>query len=188
MIHAQYRMSLLQWNAGSARHQPTQLVTAMCGAFNAVLLQEARDHVQHISDKFQVYTNDDDLAILLNRDTFLPNAPKVLISEESASKATWGLKALVVRGHLRRPPLGAPKTVTLCTAHLHNVVAKKHDAATSLLQRLYAHAKLLEVDFIGGDFNRAAQCLHSRSVQRPGIHGPGLDTALGCGWSGRRGH
>ena len=122
LLHAQYKLSLLQWNAGAARRQPTQLVTAMCGAFNAVLLQEAGDHVQHISDQFQVYTNDDDLAILLNRDTFLSDAIKYPIIEESTSKTTWGLKALVVRGHLRRPPIGASKTITLCTVHLHNVV------------------------------------------------------------------
>ena len=36
------------------------------------------------------------------------------------------------------------KTVTFCSVHLHNVVAKKRDAATSLLQRLYAHMKLLK--------------------------------------------
>ena len=104
-----------------------------------------------------VYTNDDDLVILLNRDTFLPNAIKYPISEESTSKAAWGLKALVNQGHLRRPPMGAPKTVTLCTVHLHNVVAKKRDAAISLLQRLYAHTKMLDGDFIGGDFNLAVR-------------------------------
>ena len=139
LLHAQYRLSPLQWNAGAARRQPTQLITAMCGAFNAVLLQEARDHVQHISDQFLVYTDGDDLAILLNRDTFLPGAFKFPIIEETTSKTTWGLKALVVCGYLRRPPAGGPKSVTLCTVHLHNVVAKKRDEATSLLQRLYAH-------------------------------------------------
>ena len=56
------------------------------------------------------------------------------------SRATWGLTALAVCGHLRRPPAGAPKTVTFCSVHLHNVEAKKRDAATSLLQRpLRAH-------------------------------------------------
>ena len=44
MLRAQYRLSLLQWNAGAARRQPTQLITVMCGAFHAVLLQEAADH------------------------------------------------------------------------------------------------------------------------------------------------
>ena len=114
LLHAQYRLSLLQWNAGTARRQPTQLVTAMCGAFNVVLLQEAADHVTHVSDQFNTYTDGDNLAILLNKDTFLPDADKYAIVEESTSKKTWGLTALVVRGHLRRPEIGAPKTVTVC--------------------------------------------------------------------------
>ena len=157
LLHAQYRLSLLKWNAGAARRQATQLVTVMCGAFNAVLLQEAHDHVPHISDQFNTYPDDGDLVILLNKDTFLPDAVKCPIIEESTSKTTWGLKALVICGHLRRPPAGGPKTVTFCTVHLHNVVAKKRDAATSLLQRLYAHMKLLEVDIVGGDFNMAVK-------------------------------
>ena len=68
-----------------------------------------------------------------------------------------GLTTLVVCGHLRRPPVGAPKTVTFCTVHLHNVVAKKRDAPTSLLQHLYAHMKRFDVDFVGGDFNMAVK-------------------------------
>ena len=129
----------------------------MCGAFSIVLLQEAADHVPHVSDQFNTYTDGDNLAILLNKDTFLPNADKYPIVEESTSKNTWSLTALVVRGHLRRPPIGAPKTVTVCSVHFHNVVAKKRGAATSLLQRLYAHMKMLDVDFIGGNFNLAVR-------------------------------
>ena len=37
------------------------------------------------------------------------------------------------------------------------MVAKKRDAATSFLQRLYAHMKLFDVDFVGGDFNMAVK-------------------------------
>ena len=125
LLHAHYRLSLLQWNAGAARRLPARLATAMCGAFNAVLLQEAQDHVSHISDQFNTYSDDGDLVILLNKDTFLPDAVKYPIIEEPTSKTTWGLKALVICGHLRRPPVGAPKTVTFCTVNLHNVVAKK---------------------------------------------------------------
>ena len=157
LLHAQYRLSLSQWNAGTARRQPTQLVTAMCGAFHVVLLQEAADHVPHVSDQFNTYTDGNNLAILLNKDTFLPNVDKYPIVENSTSKNTWGLTALVVRGHLHRPPIGAPKSVMVCSVHLHNVVAKKRDAATSLLQRFYAHMKMLDVDFIGGDFNLAVK-------------------------------
>ena len=74
LLHAQYRLSLPQWNAGAARRRTTQLVTAMCGAFIAVLLQE--DHDPHISDQFNTYSDDGGLAILLNKDTFLPDAVK----------------------------------------------------------------------------------------------------------------
>ena len=157
LLHAQYRLSLLQWNAGAARRQPTQLVTAMCGAFNVVLLQEAHDPVALVSDQFNTYSDERGLAILLSKDTFLPDAIKYPIIEESTSRTTWSLTALVVCGHLRRPPAGAPKTVTFCSVHLHNVVAKKRDAATSLLQRLYADMKLFDVDFVGGDFNMAVK-------------------------------
>ena len=109
LLHAQYRLSLLQWNAGAARCRPTQLITAMCGAFNEVLLQEAHDHVPHISDQFNTYSDEGGLAILLNKDTFLPDAIKYPVIEESTSRTTWNLAALVVCGHLRRPPAGAPK-------------------------------------------------------------------------------
>ena len=157
LLHAQYRLSLLQWNAGAVRRRPTQLIKAMCGAFNAVLLQDSHDHVPHISHQFNTYSDEGGLAISLNKDTFLPDAIKYPIIEESTSRITWGLTALVVCGHLRRPPAGAPKTVTFCSVHLHNVVAKKRDAATSPLQRLYAHMKLFDVDFVGGDFNMAVK-------------------------------
>ena len=63
-----------------------QLVTAMCGAFNAVLLQEAHDHIPHISDQFNTYSDEGGLAILLNKDTFLPDAIKYPIIEESTSR------------------------------------------------------------------------------------------------------
>ena len=103
LLHAQYRLSLLQWNARAARRQPTRLATAMCGAFNAVMLQKAHDHVPLISDQFNTYSDERGLAILLNKDTFLPDAIKYPIIEESTSRTTWGLTALVVCGNLRRP-------------------------------------------------------------------------------------
>ena len=119
LLHAQYRLSLLQWSAGTDRRQPTQLVTAMCGAFNAVLLQEAADHVPHVSDQFNTHTDGNNLAILLNKDTFLPNADKYPIAERSTSKNTWGLTALVVRGHLRRPPVGSQNGHDPAQLHLY---------------------------------------------------------------------
>ena len=55
------------------------------GAFNVVLLQEAADHVPHVSDQFNTYTDGNNLAILLNKDPFFPDADKYAIVEESTS-------------------------------------------------------------------------------------------------------
>ena len=73
LMHHQFRLSFLQWNPGPARKQPTNIVSAACGMFHAVILQEASDHVQHISDQFMAFTGNTDLAILLNKDTFEPD-------------------------------------------------------------------------------------------------------------------
>ena len=73
LMHHQYRLFLLQWNPGPARKYPTNIVSAACGKFYAVILQEASDHVQHISDQFMAFTDNTDLAILLNKDTFEPD-------------------------------------------------------------------------------------------------------------------
>ena len=62
----------------------------------------------------------------------------------------------IVRGLLRRPSLSGTPTVTFCSAHIHNVVAKKRDASTELLQRLHGYMLQHSVDFIGGDFNMSA--------------------------------
>ena len=90
LMHHQYGLSLLQWNPGPARRNPTNVIAAACGRFHAGILQEASDHVPHISDQFMAFTDNTDLAILLNKDTFEPD-PTVLASRESSrSKGTWG--------------------------------------------------------------------------------------------------
>ena len=59
---------------------------------------------------------------------------------------------LVVRGLLRRSfPFRFSRTVTLCSVHIHKVVAKKRDASTDLLRRLHALMLLHNIDFIGGE-------------------------------------
>ena len=63
---------------------------------------------------------------------------------------------LIVRGLLRRPSLSGTPTVTFCSVHIHNVVAKKRDASNDLLRRLHGYMKQHNVDFIGGDFNMSA--------------------------------
>ena len=72
------------------------------------------------------------------------------------AKVTWGMVLLIVRALLRRPSLSSTPTVTFCSTHTHNVMAKKRDASIEFLQ--FLHAKMLEhnVDFIGGDFNMSA--------------------------------
>ena len=52
LMHHQYRLSVLQWNPGPARRNPTNIIAATCGRFHAVKLQEASDHVPHITDQF----------------------------------------------------------------------------------------------------------------------------------------
>ena len=63
---------------------------------------------------------------------------------------------LIVRCLLRRPSLSGTPTVTFCSVHIHNVVAKKRDASTDLLRRMHGYIKQHSVDFIGGDFNISA--------------------------------
>ena len=132
IMHHQFRLSLLQWNPGPARRNPTNIVSAACGKFHAVILQEASDHVPHVSDYFLAYTDNTDLAILLNKDTFEPDPFVVSFKIDSTSKNTWGMVLLIVRALLRRPSLSASPNVTFCSAHIHNVVAKKRDASTEL--------------------------------------------------------
>ena len=103
IMHHQFRLSLLQWNPGPARRNPTNIVSAACGTFHAVILQEASDHVPHVSDYFLAYTDNTDLAILLNKDTFEPDKIVTSYKFDSTSKNTWGMVLLIVRALLRRP-------------------------------------------------------------------------------------
>ena len=88
------------------------------------------------------HTVGNDLAILLNKDTFVSGAAVFTISEASTSKDTSGLAALVVRGLLRRPSVVDSPTVTFCSFHLHHKIAKKR----------YAWHMIS----IGSDFNMSA--------------------------------
>ena len=100
LMHHQFRLSLLQWNPGPARRNPTNIVSAACGKFHAVILQEASDHVPHISDQFIAYTGNMDLAILLNKDTFEPDPVVLTFKVDSTGKGTWGYGL----AHRSRPP------------------------------------------------------------------------------------
>ena len=181
IMHHQFRLSLLQWNPGPARRNPTNIVSAACGKFHAVILQEASDHVPHISAYFLAYTDNTDLAILLNKDTFEPDPFITSFEVDSTSKNTWGMVLLIVRAMLRRPSLSGSPAVTFCSAHIHNVVAKKRDASTELLQ--FLHSKMLEynVDFIGGDFNMSAFSTVSDVFSDSEFSAPGHSCLWGLG-------
>ena len=173
LMHHQYRLSVLQWNPGPARRNPTNIIAAACGRFHAVILQEASDHVPHISDQFIAYTGNTDLAFLLNKDTFEPDPMVFASKEDSTSEGTWGMVLLIVRGLLRRPSLSGTPPVTLCSVHIHNVVAKKRDASTDLLQRLHGYMKQHNVDFIGGEFNMSALSTVGHVFSDPEFSAPG---------------
>ena len=181
LMHHQFRLSLLQWNPGPARMNPTNIVSASCGKFHAVILQEASDHVPHISDQFMACTGDTDLAILLNKDTFEPDPIVLTFKADSTSKGTWDMVLHIVRGLLRRPSLSGSPTVTFCSVHIHNVVAKKRDASSELLQFLHAKMREHNVEFIGGDFNMSAFSTVSDVFSDSEFSAPGHSCLWGLG-------
>ena len=121
---------------------PISLLRLMEGSIR-IFFKKASDHVPHISDQFIAHTGNTDPVVLA-------------FNEDSTSKGTWCMVLLIVRGLLRRPSLAGTPTVTCCSIHIHNVVAKKRDASTDLLQRLHGYMKQHNVDFIGCDFNMSA--------------------------------
>ena len=180
-MHHQYRLSVLQWNPGPARRNPTNIIAAACGRFHAVILQEASDHVPNISDQFIAHTGNTDLAILLNKDTFEPDPTVLAFRESSTSRGTWSMVLLIVRALLRRPSLAGTPTVTFCSVHIHNVLAKKRDASTELLQRLHGYMKQRNVDFIGSDFNMSALSTVGDVFSDPESSAPGNSFLWGLG-------
>ena len=110
---ADSNLSLFQWNPGPARRNPTDIVSAACGKFHEVILQEASDHVPHISEQFYVCTGNTDLAILLNKDTFEPDPTVFIYKVDSTSKGAWGMVLLIVRGLLRHPSFTMTKLINV---------------------------------------------------------------------------
>ena len=160
-------------------------MAATCGCFHAVISQEVSDHVPHITDQLIAYIGNTDLAILLNKDTFEPNPAVFAVNEASTSKDTWGMVLLIVRGLLRRPSLSDTPTVSFCSVHTHNVVAKKRDASTDLLQRLHGYMHQHNVDFIGGDFNMSAISTVGDVFSDPEFAAPGNSLLWGSWRLGR---
>ena len=85
---------------------------------------------------------------------------------------TWRMPALVVRG-LLRPSLSGTPTVTFCSVHIHNVVAKKRGASTDLLRRLHARTTQHNVDCTGRDSNTSAASTVGDVFADPEFAAPG---------------
>ena len=110
----------------------------MCGAFNAVLLQEAHDHVPHISDQFNTYSDEGGLAILLNKDTCLLDVIKYPITEESTSRTV---------GPYSFGGLWAPtQTTGWCSQNGHVLLSPPTQHGRQERRHRHAHMKLFDVD------------------------------------------
>ena len=101
LMHHQYRLSVLQWNAGTPPISWQRLVDG----FMPLYFKKTSDHVPHITDQFIAYTGNTDLAILLNKDTCEPDPAVYAFKEASTSKDTWGMVLLIVGDLLRRSSL-----------------------------------------------------------------------------------
>ena len=117
LMHHQFRLSLIQWNPSLARRNPTNIVSAACGKFHAVILQEASDHVPHISDQFRAYTDNTDLAILLNKDTFEPDPMVLTLRPTPRAKVLGAWSYSLFEASLRRPSLWFTDCYLLLSTH-----------------------------------------------------------------------
>ena len=149
IMHHQFRLSLLQWNPGPARRNPTNIVSAAGGKFHAVILQEASDHVPHISAYFLRTLTTRTLQFCSTR---TPLSQTLLLSRlrlDLRAKNTWAwccslsvlcFVVLLFLDHLQ----------SHFALHISTMLwTRKRDASTELLQ--FLHSKMLEykVDFIG---------------------------------------
>ena len=103
LMYHQYRLSVLQWNPGQARRDPTNIIATAFARFHAIFFKKPVIMFRNISDQSTAHTGNTDLAILLNKDTFEPDSMVLAFRECSTSKCTWGMVLLIVRGLLRRP-------------------------------------------------------------------------------------
>ena len=170
LMHHQFGLSFLQWNRGLARRNPSNIVSAVFSKFHAAILGKPVIMFRTSPDKFRVCTDNMDLAIFLNKDTFEPDP---VIQGRLHEDKNLCMVLIIVRGLLRRSSLSGSPTVTFFSVHIHNVVAKKRDASTEILQFFHAKMRGHDVDFIGGDFNMSAFSTVSDMFSDPGFSAPG---------------
>ena len=63
-------MSLSHWNHGPDRKQSIQMDKLIAGKWTVATLPEAGDHIYVLSEGSHVYNDDEELASVLNKDTF----------------------------------------------------------------------------------------------------------------------
>ena len=146
-----------------------------CWPSQTLGLLEAATHISHgPQDHHRATYDDNSFDVLVNKDIFLPD-PVVDTISDGYTKTTWRLAALGVRAH-RRPSTYSEPTVTFCSVHFHSAVAKKRDASSMLLWRLFTHAARCHVDFVAGNFNVEINHTHMRkpcaAVQSPAVQPP----------------
>ena len=133
LMHSQCRLSV-------------QILPAACDRLHAVILQEPGDHVPRISENFYTYTDGNNLAILLNKDTFVPNSASSPSQKPPQAKTHGDLLLLSYVA------LASPFRCRLTHGHVLFSPLPHLD----LLLRLREHMINHSVDFIGVDFNISA--------------------------------
>ena len=138
IMHHQFRLSLLQWNPGPARRNPTNIVSAACGRFHAVILQETSDHVPHISDQLQSIHRQHRTLLSCSTRTPLSQTPQF-----SRSRPTLRAK---IRGAWYYSLLAPCSVVRLFLAHLQSHFARY--ISTMLWPRNVMHPLSFSISFM----------------------------------------
>ena len=142
LMRHQYRLSVLQWNPCPTRKNPTQILPAACGRFQAVILQEAgitRRMFRSSSSRTPTATTSPSCSTRTRSD-LLRSSPS---PRPPQAKTHGGIFALVVRGLPRRPSIADSPTVTFCSVHIHEKVATKRDASASTVGDVFSDPEFM---------------------------------------------
>ena len=135
----QKHISILGWNSGEARRLHTAIPTMITGPWHAILLQECHGILDDLrrGEHFHIVENAgvSDLAIALRKTTFT-RMETHHHHFDADSTHSWGCVLTVAKGTLAAPWPShnyrdeGHRHITFGTLHLHNISAKKPEAAT----------------------------------------------------------
>ena len=133
----------------------------MVGSFHVIMVQEAQSHHHEFNtgaeQQFHIYQGAGQL-ILYNKSTFEPEGVKIHEEIQGTSiYNSFGLKYLLFKARLRRPPKEGNSTYTAVSAYLSNTTAKRRDVAKQLLGQFRKVAVGNDADIIAGDFKSSAR-------------------------------